>query len=118
MKRSTVDDVLRQLEAEAYSKANAGDMAGAEGVRLAVSLLNEAMARTEEAPPAGPREILAVLWGQAEAQGAADYEAGRVFGGPSGGARTNVRVAREKIRAESTWRWGWVVVADARKEGT
>jgi hypothetical protein len=69
-------------------------------------------------PLPGPREILAVLWGPAEAQGAADFEAGRVFGGPKGGARTNVRVVHEKIRAESTWRWGWVVVADARKEGT
>jgi hypothetical protein len=59
--------------------------------------------------PQGPREILAVTF---EGQEYADalLKQARAL------AR-NVRVVREKIRAEQTWRWGWVVVADAKKEG-
>jgi len=33
------------------------------------------------------------------------------------GKLKNLRQHNEKIRAESTWRWGWVTVADAPKRG-
>lgn len=56
-----------------------------------------------EKPPAGLRVILCVRFDQAEAESASWTKLGRA----------NVRVVREKVRAESTWRWGWIVVADA-----
>ena len=34
------------------------------------------------------------------------------------GRHRNVKQHHEKIRSESTWRWGWVIVADAEVSST
>lgn len=108
---------LEAIERMARASERDGELGEVRGLRAAAVELRKFFRAGDLEPPPGPREILAVFWDRAEARGAADFEAGRVFGGPPGGARANVRVVHEKVRAETTWRWGWVVVADARKEG-
>jgi hypothetical protein len=115
--KEKVARALEEIERQARKSEREGELGEVRGLGFAARELRRFFKAGDLEPLPGPREILAVLWGPAEAQGAADFEAARVFGGPLGGARTNVRVVHEKIRAESTWRWGWVVVVDARKEG-
>lgn len=63
----------------------------------------------QEAGP-GPRVILAITFdGEEYAKALADSLATKE-------RRQNVRVARQKIYAERTWRWGHAIVADATQK--
>lgn len=116
--KSKVAAALVAIESQARRSERDGELGEVRGLKAAALELRKLFRAgdldPQDDPKAAPREILAVFWDSSIAKGAADYEAGRVFGGPNP-RRTNVRVVHEKIRAEATWRWGWVVVADAVK---